>query len=110
MTLMFSDFESLRLTPRTNQFLVAPNGLTQATPHEQSPVFPVAVQRLCDAFAAMIESQPHGEVRLHSEDGQRWELVHRSRLFRFPDDISIQFIDNGNGMATLAIYSRSRLN
>ena len=106
---MFLAFESLGLTSRPNQFLVAPKGLTQAAPHEESPVFPVAVERLCNAFAAMIESQPHVEVLLRSEDGRRWELVQRSRLFRFPDDVSIQFIDNGNGTATLAIYSRSRL-
>src|SRR3546814_20275456 len=42
---------------------------------------------------------------------RRWELVQRSRLFRFADDVSVRFIDNGNGngTATLAIYSRSRL-
>ena len=106
---MFLDFESLRLTSKPNQFLIAPKGLTQVTPHEESPVFLVAADRLCDAFAAMIESQPRVEVRARSEDGRHWELVQRSRLFRFPDDVSIRFIDTGDGTATLAIYSRSRL-
>lgn len=109
IALMFLDFESLRLTSRPNQFLVAPKGLTQAAPHEESPVFAVAVERLCNAFAAMIKSQPRVEIRLRSEDGRRWELVQLSRLFRFADDVSVRFIDNGNGTATLAIYSRSRL-
>ena len=53
---MFLDFDSLRLTSKPNQFLIAPKGLTQVTPHEESPVFLVADDRLCDAFAAMIES------------------------------------------------------
>ena len=108
---MFLDFGFLRLTSRPNQFLVAPKGLTQAAPHEESPVFAVAFERLCNAFAAMIEGQPRVEVRVRSEDGRRWELVQRSRLFRFADDVSVRFIDNGNGngTATLAIYSRSRL-
>jgi len=74
-------------------------------------MFAVAVERLCNAFAAMIESQPRVDIRLRSEDSRRWELVQRSRLFRFADDVSVRFIDNGNGngTATLAIYSRSRL-
>src|SRR3546814_798969 len=111
IALMFLDFGFLRLTSRPNQFLVAPKGLTQAAPHEESPVFAVAFERLCNAFAAMIEGQPRVEVRVRSEDGRRWELVQRSRLFRFADDVSVRFIDNGNGngTATLAIYSRSRL-
>src|SRR3546814_2321059 len=62
---MFLDFESLRLTSKPNQFLIAPKGLTQVT-HEESPVFLVAADRLCDAFAAMIESQPRVEVRARS--------------------------------------------
>jgi uncharacterized protein (DUF1499 family) len=106
---MFLDFESLRLTSRPNQFLIAPKGLTQAAPHEESPVFVLAVERLCNAYSAMIESQPRVEIRLRSEDSRRWELVQRSRLFRFADDVSVRFIDNCNGTATLAIYSRSRL-
>lgn len=72
-------------------------------------MFAVAVERLGNAFPAMIERQPRVEIRLCSEDGRRWELVQLSRLFRFADDVSVRFIDDGNGTATLAIYSRSRL-
>ena len=102
------DFKTFKLTRKPNQYLVAPEGLCEnATPHRTAPVFPVDPQKLEDAFADVALAEPR-VTRKASDDGQR-DFVQRSALMRFPDTITFEAIDLGNGKSTLAIYSRSAI-
>ncbi|MEQ9143778.1 MAG: DUF1499 domain-containing protein [Parvibaculaceae bacterium] len=102
------DFKTLVLTRKPNQYLVAPEGYCRnATPHRHAPVFKVDAQTLEDAFADVALAEPR-VTRKPADDGQR-EFVQRSALMRFPDTITVEAIDLGDGTSTLAIYSRSAL-
>ncbi|MBL4863936.1 MAG: DUF1499 domain-containing protein [Rhodobiaceae bacterium] len=102
------DFKTFKLTRKPNQYLVTPEGFCEnATSHRTAPVFTVRPQKLEDAFADIALAEPR-VTRKTSDEGQR-DFVQRSALMRFPDTITFEAIDLGNGKSTLAIYSRSAI-
>ncbi|MEM7443154.1 MAG: DUF1499 domain-containing protein [Pseudomonadota bacterium] len=64
--------------------------------------------RLMEAYRRILSRMPRTQILEMSEDGMALEAVQRSRLFRFPDVISIRVMEGGDGKATSAIYSRAR--
>lgn len=102
------DFTRLRLKRTNNEYLVAPTGFTADPPHRTAPVFDRPVHRLAGGFREFALAQPRVTLLDVSVDGRRLELIQRSRFFRFPDAISVEFIAVDEGHATLAIYSRAR--
>lgn len=100
------DFKTFKLTRKPNQFLIAPEEFCQnAKPHATAKTYSVDAQRLEDRFADVALAEPR-VTRKQADDGQR-EFVQRSALMRFPDTVTFEAIDLGNGSSTLAIYSRS---
>jgi len=103
------DFSRLRLHRRkNNQYLVAPRGHTADDPHRIAPVFDRPVETLAGDFRRHALTQPRVRLLEVSVDGRRLELVQRSRLFRFPDRISVELLPLDDRRSTLAIYSRAK--
>jgi uncharacterized protein (DUF1499 family) len=104
------DFKTLRLGRRPNQWLVLPPGFAGASaPDGESPVFPVAPRALMQALKRLATEQPRTLlVRGDAGSGQA-EFVARSRIFRFPDRITVAvFPAAGDGArSALAIWSRA---
>lgn len=99
------DFATLVPDTRPRRWLVLPDGFkAEATPDQTSPVFTAAPQALLEAFKALALEQPR--VQLVREGAGQVELVERSKLFRFPDYITVQAVAVEGGSA-LAIYSRA---
>ena len=103
-------FERLTLRRTPNQYLVLPPDFpsTPAAPHRRSPVFDVGVDRLAAAWDAVIAEQPRVTPTRRDDAARQVEYVQRSRLFRFPDVITVQLVPLGPNRSTLAVYSRSR--
>jgi uncharacterized protein (DUF1499 family) len=104
------DFKSLRLGRRPNQWLVLPPGFGGASaPHGESPVFPVAPRALMQAVKQLATAEPRTEL-VHGDAGNgQAEFVARSRVFRFPDRVTVAvFAVPGPGEhSALAIWSRA---
>jgi uncharacterized protein (DUF1499 family) len=101
------DFKTLKLTPKPNQFLVAPDGYCQnAKPHLESKVYEVAVEVLHEAFRKVATGQPRVTVTEERSDGV--QFVQKSKLIGFPDFIDVQFLSMAAKQSTLLIYSRSK--
>ncbi len=100
-----------QLTPRRspNQYLVLPPGMGgAASVHAESPVFDSSAEMLRGRWKAMVRRQPRiSQFREDAAAGQI-ECVARSRVMRFPDTITAEFIPQGEGRSTIAIYSRAR--
>jgi uncharacterized protein (DUF1499 family) len=101
------DFQTMRRGPKPNQYLVCPLDVCTAKPDRVSPVYPVPVSVLRDHWMAMIARQPRVEQLTVDPDAWQYDFVQRSRLFGFPDTITVRFIPLANDPSTLAIYSRS---
>ncbi len=106
----FCDFTQLRMQWRPNRWLMLPQGFTSpAEAHEASPVFAEPPPALFCRLKAIIAEEPR--IRWLAEDraGFRLELVQRSRIFRFPDRVSVAILPAANGKGSApALYSRAR--
>jgi uncharacterized protein (DUF1499 family) len=101
------DFQTLELGPNPNQFLVCPTGYCSAEPHLISPIFPVSADTMRQRWNALIKTQPRIEIGKADDNEMQYDYIQRSSLMRYPDSITVKFIDLDNDSSTLAIYSRS---
>lgn len=102
------DFESLRLAKSPNQYLILPAGSPDLGQHGASPNFGVPLGELSDAFFDAIENEARVTSTNRYPEANQYEFIQRSRIFGFPDVITVQFVSTGEGASTLAIYSRSK--
>ena len=65
-------------------------------------------ERLRDYWREAVERQNSIEPTAIGDSGRRLTYIQRSTVLRFPDVVTVEFIDLGNDRSTLAIDSRSR--
>jgi uncharacterized protein (DUF1499 family) len=101
------DFAALIPDARPRRWLILPPGFESAAePDAVSPVFactPAALLSAVDAVALGEERT----VRMRDGEGQA-EYVQRSKVFKFPDRITVEALAAGDG-AALAAYSRAQV-
>lgn len=104
------DFATLALRATPNQYLVLPPGFAStASPHGESPVFDLPVAELERRALTAIRAQPR-LTEVAADPGRRqYAFVQRTRILRFPDTVTVRFVDMGAGRSSLALYSRSKL-
>ena len=98
-------FKTLKFSPKPNQYLVCPEDYAGEAPHRKSPVFDIPASRLKAAWESMIEDEPRVEIR--SESGAQTTYVQRTRLMRYPDLISVEFVALSEKTSAIAVFSRS---
>ena len=104
--LKHTDFGSLKLTDKPNQFLMCPPRYCGAEPHAKSVEFGVSVDLLRQRWQDLIAAEPRVEL-LAEQDNLQFNYVQRSARFRFPDIVTVRFIPLSPSRSTLAVYSRS---
>lgn len=103
-----TDFKTLKLTRKPNQFLMAPMEMCgAATPHADSPAFDIPAGELAELLHKIVTAEDRVTVKARDAERGTAKYVQRSRLFRFPDVIDIQIIDLGEKQSTFAAYSRA---
>jgi len=102
------DFKTLRLHWRPNQYLVTPPGHGPETPHRESPRFAATPAALDTALRDVVAKEPRTRIIAEDRAQGRIEAVCRSRVFGFPDFVSMQILPAGEGGSTLLVYSRAR--
>lgn len=101
------DFSRLRKTWRPNQCLALPPGFAgHETPDIESPVFDASVDDVARAWRALALAEPR--VASLREAGGQMECVQRTPVLRFPDHVTAQAVDLGDGRASICVYSRAR--
>lgn len=101
------DFSSLTLSEKPNQYLVCPANLCAADPMLEIGDFPVSVAELRTRWEAVIAQAPRVELINANAANNQFDYVQRSSLMRYPDTITVKFLDLGDNRSSLAIYSRS---
>lgn len=91
-----------------NSFRMAPAGSTQERIDAISPIYsedPFILAEAFDEFAL----QQRATVKIAGLPPElMMTYVQRTEKLKFPDYISVKFIDMGDGNSTIAVYSRSR--
>jgi hypothetical protein len=91
-----------------NAFLACPKGYCAVTEAAPSPVFAFSADRLAAYWAQMTADEPR-LVQIAAEPEQRRSvLMQRSKLLRFPDLVTVEFVALGPDRSSLALYSRAR--
>jgi uncharacterized protein (DUF1499 family) len=101
------DFATLELSGDPNQFLSCPPAYCGTTPHMESPVFDISADDLKARWQKVVAGQPRIEHLNPGPDGEQFYYVQRSRRFRFPDVITVRFIEISSSQSTLALFSRA---
>jgi uncharacterized protein (DUF1499 family) len=109
---MISDFPlafaSFSKIWKPNQCLALPPGFVAKEKADiVSPIFSVEVSLVYAAWLATISAQPRTSG-LRQADGQI-EVIQKTALLGFPDWITAQPIDLGNGSSSICVFSRSKL-
>jgi len=103
------DFSSRGSAGRDNVFAICPAGFCEPPGDCTSPIFAVPWERLRDTWRAAIAAEPRiTEVSAGTADPHRLTYVQRSAMLRFPDIITVEFVQLGPNRSSIAIYSRSR--
>ena len=89
-------------------FLACPPGYCQAVEGIASPVFPLPWERLQEYWTEVISGEKRVEAVLADSDNRRFVYIQRSPTFRFPDVITVDFVQLAPDRSSIAIYSRSR--
>lgn len=101
------DFARFRRISRPNQFLALPGSFTSAErPDATVGTFHASIDLVRDAWLEILR----GEARvsdIRQSDGQI-EAIQRTPLVGFPDWITAQPVDLGNGQASICVFSRSK--
>lgn len=110
----FIDFETLQRSPKPNNYLVAPDGLCQASePDMASPKLTASARGLFSQISELIAAERLWELKQSDPAALKFHFVARTPLLRFKDDVYIQIIppstDSVDQAASLAIYSGSRI-
>jgi uncharacterized protein (DUF1499 family) len=100
-------FETLqrRITP--NDALACPEDLCRAHSDVTPPVFAVGADRLRQAMAEVLASEP--DVTQVEAAALTARYIQRTRWMRFPDTIVLRYVPLGADRSTIALYSRSQL-
>jgi hypothetical protein len=102
------DFSARHSTGRDNVYAICPANFCVPPADRESPVFAVGWERLRDYWREAVESQNRIEPIAIGGSGRRLTYIQRSTVLRFPDIVTVEFIDLGNNQSTLAVDSRSR--
>jgi uncharacterized protein (DUF1499 family) len=106
---MATDFATLALTWKPNQFLVLPRGFAaKAKPHAESPVFARTPDQVLDALKRVALAEPRTTLLAEDRKARQISLVQKSKTFRFPDFITAEAVPQAGGQTALAIYSRAK--
>ncbi len=101
------NFARFRKIKRPNQFLALPASFTSAERADATVgTFKASVEQVRDAWLEILRGEPRvSDIR--QSDGQI-EAIQRTPLVGFPDWITAQPVDLGNGQSSICVLSRSK--
>jgi hypothetical protein len=101
------DFATLRRSPSPNDYLVCPRERSPAMADEEGPRLSGPATVVYAAAREVLAREPRTTIVGEEPAALRLVLVQRSRLFWFPDVVTLQVFARPDGGSELAIYSRS---
>ncbi|MBK1668046.1 hypothetical protein CKO28_08350 [Rhodovibrio sodomensis] len=105
---MLLDFDTIPRKRTPNSALALPAHSARDDAELESPVFSAAVEQLRDAVVSIAAREPRTHLLHLDREAMQAEFEQSSKLFRFPDTITVAFEPVDATHATLSIYSRAR--
>lgn len=102
------DFHKLEVPRSPNWYLACPPGAAHPHCREASPRYEVDLPRLRSQFFEVVSAAPRTALIADLPAGNRFRFIQKSRLFKFVDEITVEFVPLGEGASSLYIFSQSR--
>ena len=102
------DFQNLEVPDSPNWHLSCPPGAGPSGCRQETPVYNVDVARLRGEFFEVVSAAPRTALIADAPSMNRYRFIQKTRLFKFVDEITVEFLDLGNNRSTLYIFSRAR--
>jgi uncharacterized protein (DUF1499 family) len=106
---MLLDFRNLQRSGKPNDALAVPPDWDRADADLRTASFAVPADQLRAAVERVAQSEPRTSLTRRDDAAGQLEFVQRSRIFRFPDTVTVAVYDSGAGTSTLALYSRAKV-
>jgi hypothetical protein len=91
-----------------NAFLACPAGYCAVADAMPSPVFAFSADRLAEYWTELMGGELRLVVLSTEPQQRRLVLLQHSRVLRFPDLVTVEFVPLGPERSSLALYSRAR--
>lgn len=101
------NFRAIPERNKPNCWLICPPGYASRQPDEPSPIFAVPGPALREAWQAVIARQPR--IKIVRQDDSGMDLVQRTALLRFADDIGVAYVALQQERSAIALFSASRI-
>lgn len=92
-----------------NWHLVCPPGAKLAGCRGVAPVFAVPLPVLRAAFFEVAAAEPRVALVADAPAENRYAFIQKTALLRFVDDVTVEFVEAGEGGSSLFLLSRSRV-
>jgi uncharacterized protein (DUF1499 family) len=102
------EIASLRSPLPKASFLACPPGYCVASEAISCPVFDLSWDRLRDYWAEIMGHEKRIMNVIADPENRRFAYIQHSVTFRFPDVVTVEFVQFGANHSGIAIYSRSR--
>lgn len=102
------DFKHLELPNSPNYYWVCPVTYCNKAPSEHAPVFDVGKSKLQKIGDKILKAMPRMQLIKADTAESKFFYVQKSLVFRFPDYITIQYIDVSPQQSSVALLSRSK--
>jgi uncharacterized protein (DUF1499 family) len=122
------DFQTIQTDSKPNQYIVIPlahiqnrnvkpenfnlsPSLIKVAHNKNAPVFPgLNAAELKEKWEKVMEREPRVQLLDADESNLKYCYVHKSKLFKLPDYVTVQFLDliEPTPASTLMIYSKSK--
>lgn len=90
-----------------NSYLACPPGSCRLEADRESPSFSLSIETVEAAWQRVIDLKPRTERLAENPSAHIYHYRQVSRVFRFPDIISVKFLEAEEGGTTLVVLSRS---
>lgn len=102
------NFSQLTLPSKPHYCLVYNKQLPGSAERQiKAPIFNENVSTLEQQWFAFIKTQPRVKLLQENLETKHFQYVQRSKIFRFPDIIDVQFVSLANNKSSLYMFSRS---
>lgn len=102
------DFKKDVVPSKPNHYLICPANYCKTKPNQQSPVFSMSVKQLANYWEQVMTKQPRVTVINKKVDAYHYFYMQRSKVFKFPDFITVQLIPIDEHHSTIAMYSQAK--
>jgi len=100
-------WENIELPTSPNYYLVCSDESCKSKANQESPVYSASLSELKRAWQQLIKEQARVSLLYIDQETEQYWYVQYSKVFHFPDIITVQFVRKSAAESSIILYSRA---